>query len=280
MKSHEVPIEARPGWFRVEQGELLFECAGEGDAVVFLHGFGLDLRMWASQFKAFQSTFRVIRYDLRGFGRSSLPPVCKYAHEEDLQALLSHLGVTSAHVVGSSMGGRMALRFALACPKMVRSLVLADSALDGYPWSDEWQRRWKAMCETAKADGIAEAKRQWLEHPLFGSARTVPSCALLLSTMIGEYSGWHWRGTDTARSPSPALSERLHEICLPSLVITGAHDVPDFQAIGNRLAGGLPRAHREIIESSGHLVNLEAPDSFNRILLEFWRELKGHNSLR
>ena len=159
MKSPEAPIEAKAGWLQVPQGELSFECAGEGDAVVFLHGFGLDLRMWASQFEALQSTFRVIRYDLRGFGRSSVPPVCKYAHEDDLQALLSHLGVTSAHVVGSSMGGRMALRFAAAYPEMVQSLVLADSALDGYAWSDEWQRRWKAMCETAKAGGMAEAKR-------------------------------------------------------------------------------------------------------------------------
>ena len=275
MKSHEAPMEAKRGWLQVKEGELSFECAGEGDAVVFLHGFGLDLRMWNPQVEAFQSTFRVIRYDLRGFGRSSAPPVCKYAHEDDLKALLSHLGVTSAHVVGSSMGGRMALRFAAAYPKMVQSLALADSALDGYAWSEEWQRRWKAMCEIAKAGRMAQAKRQWLEHPLFASARMVPSCAFLLSTMIGEYSGWHWRGTDTARTPSPALSERLHEICSPALVITGARDVPDFHAIGNRLAAGLPRAHPEIIESSGHLVNLEAPDIFNQSLLEFWRGLKG-----
>ena len=280
MKSHQAPLGAKRGWLQVKQSGLSFECAGEGEVVVFLHGFGLDLRMWNSQFEAFQSTFRVIRYDLRGFGRSSAPPVCKYAHEDDLKALLSHLGVTSAHVVGSSMGGRMALRFAAAYPKMVQSLALADSALDGYAWSEEWQRRWKAMCETAKAGRIAEAKRQWFEHPLFDSARAVPSCASLLSTMIGEYSGWHWQGTDTALTPSPVLSERLHEICSPSRVITGARDIPDFQAIGNRLAARLPRTHREIIENSGHLVNLEAPDIFNRILLEFWRGLKEPNFLR
>lgn len=269
-----MPIEVNRGWLQVAQGELLFECAGEGDPVVFLHGFGLDLRMWTLQFEALQSTFRVIRYDLRGFGRSSVPPVSNYAHEDDLQALLLHLGVNSAHVVGLSMGGRMALRFAAAYPAMVQSLVLAASALDGYSWSDEWQRRWKAMGDTAKRDRMAEAKRQWLEHPRFSSACAVPSRALLISTMIDEYSGWHWRGTDMARTPSPALARRLETICPPCLVITGARDIPDFRAIGNLLAGGLPRARREIIASSGHMVNLEAPDIFHTILLGFWRRLK------
>ena len=275
MKSHEALTEDQRGWLQLEQGRLFFECAGEGDPVVFLHGFGLDLRMWTPQFETFQSAFRVIRYDLRGFGRSSVPPAHEYTHEDDLKALLSYLGVASAHVVGLSMGGRMALRFAASHPRMVQSLVLADSALDGHRWSDEWQSRWKAMCECAKADRIAEARRQWLEHPLFASARTISSCGLLLSMMIDDYSGYHWRGKDTSRAPSPTLAERLQEICIPSLVITGSRDIPDFQAIGNLLAERLPRARREIIEGSGHMVNLEAPEIFNRILLGFWRGLNG-----
>ena len=75
MKSHEALTEDQRGWLQLEQGRLFFECAGEGDPVVFLHGFGLDLRMWTPQFEALQSTLRVIRYDLRGFGRSSLSPI-------------------------------------------------------------------------------------------------------------------------------------------------------------------------------------------------------------
>lgn len=272
-EAHQAPIESQCGWLRIEQDELFFEWAGEGDPVVFLHGFGLDLRMWNPQFERFQSRFRVVRYDLRGFGRSTLPSVSEYAHEDDLKALLMHLRIRSAHIVGLSMGGRMALRFAAAHPQMVKSLVLADSAVDGHAWSPEWQRRWKAMCDSAKADRIDDAKRQWLQHPLFAPARAIPSCALLLSTMIDDYGGWHWQGRDTARTPSPALAKRLQEIRLPSLVITGSIDIPDFQAIGNLLATGLPRMRREIIEGSGHMVNLEAPESFNKVLSRFWQEL-------
>ena len=165
---------AKSGRFLVDDGDLFFESVGEGEAVVFLHGFGLDSRMWDPQFEVLQSTFRAIRYDFRGFGRSSLPPHNRYAHEDDLNALLSDLGSAPAHVVGLSMGGMMALRCAVAYPQSVRSLVLADSALDGHTWSDDWQTRWYGMREAAKTGQIAEAKRRWLEHPLFDSARADP----------------------------------------------------------------------------------------------------------
>jgi 3-oxoadipate enol-lactonase len=265
--------EPESGRFLVHEGALFFERAGSGEAVVFLHGFGLDSRMWAPQFEVLQSTFRVIRYDLRGFGRSSLPPSSGYAHEDDLNALLSSLGAAPAHIVGLSMGGRMALRFAAAYPQSVRSLVLADSALDGHGWSEDWQTRWNGMCHAARAGQLVDAKRRWLEHPLFDSARADPFSGSLLARMIHDYSGWHWHNVDTAPLPSPPLAERLGEIRMPSLVITGAHDTSDFQSIGNILAGTLPAGRRSIIKGSGHMVNLEAPREFNAALLAFWQGL-------
>jgi 3-oxoadipate enol-lactonase len=280
-------------WLRLSDGHLFFESAGKGEAVVFLHGFGLDSRMWepqyqalqskalqsqAVQYKALQSSFRVIRYDLRGFGRSSLPPAAGYAHEDDLNALLTKLGAAPAHVVGFSMGGQMALRFAAAYPQSVRSLVLADSALDGQTWSADWKARWTALCNAARAGQMTDAKRQWLEHPLFDSARSEPSRASLLAGMIEGYSGWHWHNRDTARIPSPPLAQRLGEIRVPSLVITGSNDLADFQIVGNVLAAGLPSVRRLNIEGSGHIVNLEAPNEFNNALLEFWEGNKTQES--
>jgi 3-oxoadipate enol-lactonase len=258
----------------MKSGELFFECAGEGDTVVLLHGFSLDLRMWTPQFEEFQKAHRVIRYDLRGFGRSTLPLDVSYSHEDDWRALMEHLGAKTAHVVGLSMGGRMALRFALAYPEMVSSLVLADSGLDGFAWSEDWQTRWNGICECTKAGRVGEGKRLWLEHPLLESARTDSACAALLSKMVDDYSGLHWAGKDAARVPTPPIAERLREIRSPSLVITGSRDIPDFQAIATLLVQELPNARREIIEGSGHMVNLEATDRFNKILEGFWRGLK------
>jgi len=263
---------AKSGRFPVNDGDLFYESAGDGQPVVFLHGFGLDSRMWAPQFEALKTAFRVIRYDLRGFGQSSLPPHNGYAHEDDLNALLSALGADPAHVVGLSMGGMMALRFALAYPQSVRSLVLADSALDGHSWSTDWQARWSGMREAAKAGQLAEAKRRWLDHPLFASVRADPLSASLLARMVEDYSGWHWHNKDTARVPSPAVADRLGEIRVPSLVITGAQDLADFHSIANLLAAKLPAVRRSIIPGSGHMVNLEAPQEFNATLLGFWQD--------
>lgn len=253
------------------QGELFFECAGSGDPIVLLHGFGLDVRMWDPQFDALRSSFRVIRYDLRGFGQSSLPTGVPYSHEDDLHALLVHLGVSRAHLVGLSMGGRMALRYALAYPNSVVTLVLAESALDGHVWSSQWQTRWQGICQAAKDGRLDDAKRQWLENPLFASARENPSLLALLSQMISDYSGWHWHHKDTAVVPSPVVAERLQTIQMPTLVLAGIHDVADFQSIANALTRQMPAVQRATIQGSGHLINLEAPAEFNSMLLSFFQ---------
>jgi pimeloyl-ACP methyl ester carboxylesterase len=260
------------GRLQVEGGEIYFESAGEGDSIVLLHGFGLDARMWEPQFDAFAPSHRVVRYDLRGFGRSSAPPPSPYSHEDDLKALLAHLEISRAHVVGLSMGGRMALRFAAAYPNAVRSLVLADPALDGQSWSEDWQKRWAEMCGAAKAGRIDDAKKSWLEHPLFDPARADTAIASLLATMIGDYSGWHWHNRDSARNPTPPLSQRLAEFLTPTLLITGDRDLPDFLGAAELLERALPNVRRWIVQGAGHMVNLEAPREFNEQLLKFWSE--------
>jgi 3-oxoadipate enol-lactonase len=262
----------RCGRISVAGGELSFEVAGDGEPVVFLHGFGLDSRMWEAQFQALREGFRLIRYDLRGFGRSSLPTV-QYGHEDDLYALLTHIAAVPAHVVGLSMGGRIALRFAAAYPGSIRSLVLADSALDGQLWTEDWQTRWTGICDAAKSGGVAEAKRLWLEHPLLATARADRSTLSMLAQMVDDYSGWHWHNSDTARVPAPSLATRLHEIRVPTLVVTGEDDLQDFQTVAATLARNLPGARRCVIEKAGHMVNLEAPEKFNAAIVKFWRSV-------
>jgi pimeloyl-ACP methyl ester carboxylesterase len=252
------------------QGHLSFEAAGAGAPVVFLHGFSLDSRVWTPQCDALRSRYRVIRYDLRGFGLSSAVPDTAYAHEDDLASLLGELRATPAHVVGHSMGGRMALRFASAYPGAVRSLALVASALDGHEWSEDWRSRWSHICTAAKAGMLAEARRQWFEHPLFESARASSTGASLLARMIDDYSGRHWQITDPARVPSPPLAERLAEIRVPALVVMGERDLPDFHRGADRLIKGLPAARYLQIPGAGHMVNLEAPQEVNAALVTFW----------
>jgi 3-oxoadipate enol-lactonase len=252
---------------RADGGWLQYAVAGEGDPVVFIHGFGLDFRMWDPQWTPFSARYRAIRYDLRGYGGSSLPDG-PYSHADDLLALIDFLGAGPVHLVGLSLGGRVALRVAGQKPAAVRSLTLADPAMDGHAWSGDWLQRWNKMTEAAKRGDLHEAKRQWREHILFDPARGLPEVVGPLHTMVDRYSGWHLGHPDPGSSPEPPVAEVLSGISIPTLVLVGEHDLPDFQAIAQRLAKELPNATLRIIAGSGHMSNMEAPRVFNELVHE------------
>jgi pimeloyl-ACP methyl ester carboxylesterase len=254
--------------FPCSGGWLQYEAVGEGDPVVFLHGFGLDIRMWDAQWPVFTSLYRAIRYDMRGYGRRSSLPDGPYSHADDLTALIDFLRARPAHLIGLSLGGRFALRLAAQEPAAVRSLTLADPALDGHAWSDDWMRRWRRIVELAKAGDTAGAKQLWLQHPLFEPAREHADVARALKVMVESYSCWHWQRSDTETAPVRPVAEALATMSIPTLVIVGERDLPDFQVIARRLATEMPNASLKVIAGSGHMTNLEAPAVFNELVLE------------
>jgi 3-oxoadipate enol-lactonase len=248
-------------------GALQYAVAGDGHPVIFIHGFGLDSDMWAPQWPVFVESHRAIRCDLRGYGRSSMPGG-PYSHVDDLLALMDFLESRPAHLVGLSMGGRYALRVAQAAPAAVRSLTLADTALDGHAWSDEWLQRWRLMSEAAKAGDIGGARELWLHHGLFSPAREQPSVAAALEAMIERYSGWHWWQRDPDAGPKRPTADVLSTIAVPTLMIVGERDLPDFQDIAQRVVQGMPNVRLCTIAGAGHMSNMEAPEEFNRLVLE------------
>ena len=263
--------KSAPG-LRFEQptGWLQYEVAGDGDPVVFLHGFGLDAAMWDPQWAIFSASYRAIRYDLRGYGASSAP-AGPYSHVDDYLALTEFLRARPAHLVGLSMGGRYALRVAVQNPEAVRSLTLADTALDGHTWSPEWLQLWQRITQAARRDDIAGARQLWLKHPLFGPAGHQPAVAAALETMVARYSGWHWREKDPDGTPAPPTAEVLATISVPTLMIVGELDLPDFRNIAQRIAADMPHVTLRTIAKSGHMANLEAPREFNDLVLEHLR---------
>jgi 3-oxoadipate enol-lactonase len=164
-------------------GRIYYEVVGLGDPIVFIHGFTLDHTMWQPQTDFFSKNHQVITYDAHGFGKSSLPNG-PYDHAEDLHALLEYLHVEQAHIVGLSMGGRIATNFTLAYPEMVKSLALMDSALDGYKSEVDWNVH-------AKEEGLKKAKENWLSHELFAVTQKRPEVVSALRKIIENYSGWH-----------------------------------------------------------------------------------------
>ena len=248
---------------------LHYQVAGEGAPVVFIHGLGLDLRMWDDQFQIFTARYRVIRYDLRGFGKSAPQTDERFLHAEDLHALLGFLDVPKPNVIGLSLGGTIALQYALLYPDGLFSLILVDSALDGFDWSNEWEDAYSAIRERAAQAGASAANQMWLEHDLFGPAREQPDCRSRLAQMVGESSGWTWTNKSSARGIRPPSAERLGDIHVPALVIVGERDLPDFQRIADILAAGIPGAHKVVMKGVGHMSNMEGPGEFNRIVMGF-----------
>jgi pimeloyl-ACP methyl ester carboxylesterase len=250
---------------RVPGGELYYEVEGDGAAVVLVHGLALDARMWDDQAPALEDIASVVRYDLRGFGRSTRDADTVYSHADDLWRLLDHLEIDTTVLVGLSMGGRVVVEATLAAPERVRALVLLDAVLDGVPWDPAAQRGMRAIGEGLRSGGLDEAKAAWLRHDFFAAARRTPELARRLDEMVGDYSGINWTTADP-HAPHPDSIELLATITAPTTVVCGELDVPGFQEMSDVLADRIAGARKVTVPDAGHMVNMEAPEAVNALL--------------
>jgi len=246
---------------------------GAGQPVVLLHGHTLDLRVWDEQAPIWAGAgYRVIRYDQRGHGRSGSPP-CGYRfgdHAADLAALLRGLGAAPAHVVGLSKGGGIALELALRSPGLLRSLTLVGPLVPDYPLSAELLDSFKQLARAIRTDGVERAVRGgWLRHPLIASAHSLPAVRQRVEAMLQAFPAGEYFATarDQADRDWKAV-DRLAEIAVPTLVVTGEHDVPDFAAMARLVAERIPGCRLAIVPGCGHLVPLERGDDLARLVLE------------
>lgn len=254
---------------------LYYEEAGAGRVVVLIHGFTLDTRMWDDQFQSLAQNFRVIRYDLRGFGQSAVPTDEPYSHVDDLRALLDYLDIQQASLVGLSKGGGVALDFALTYPHRTQSLALIDTILGGFAWSAAGSARDGLVWEEARSGGIPAARKSWFTHPLFAPAQRQPAVAAALMRIIDEYSGWHFVNANPERGIEPPAAQRLSELKIPVLALVGEYDLPDFLQITELICQEIPQAQKVVIPGAGHMANMEAPEKVTQELLIFLKTSKG-----
>jgi len=262
-----------------------YEDAGEGPVVVLIHGYGADLRLWDAQVSPLKEAgFRVIRYDVRGHGRSMIAPD-GYTFENysaDLRDLLDRLnverpatetlGVEAVHVMGLSMGGGIALQFALDYAKRVLSLTLVDSALPGFTYGDETTTHIQNFMQAVRSDGARQAiDRIWLEHPFFDGVRRDPERFASVRDILLDFQAPDMRDGARPADYRPDIAGRLTEITAPTLVVAGENDVPDFRLIADVLAENIPHARLAIIPDCCHLPPVEKPEEFNETLVSFLR---------
>ncbi len=253
---------------------MYYEVAGNGRPLVLIHAGFLDSRMWDEQFQLFAQHYKVIRYDVRGFGKSDRPRE-KFSDAADLLALLKHLNVDMATLIGVSNGGRIALDFSVQHSKMVEALVLVGTGVSGYEVSgpdedkiwEEFDKQMKPQEGLVKENRIREAVE--MDVDTWASAQNPESRSRIFTTALDNSHILTEHPGKFQVSPNPPAFKRLSEIRVPTLLIVGDRDVQGMQLIAERLHGMVAGSKKVVIHGGDHITNMSKPAEFNRTVLEF-----------
>ena len=247
-----------------------YEEAGRGPVVVFLHGGALDRREWDDQM-VLADRFRVIRVDARGHGRSETP-MEPFRQCDDIAALLGHLGVERAALVGLSMGAGAATDTALEHPHLVSHLVVCGAGTNEPTFVDPWMLDIQRQMAEAQARLDAPA---WIELALrqgvIGPYRDKAEKSVedRCRRMITDTVSNHVKPGMTTPTHVKGSWERLGEIKVPALGVIGTLDAPDHHAMVERFVRNVPGARKAEIEGAAHVVNMDRPDAFNELLTQY-----------
>jgi pimeloyl-ACP methyl ester carboxylesterase len=253
----------------VNGASLAYDMSGNGPAVVFVGGGGsLDRRMWEEQAAALSDRCRIVRYDIRGIGGSSRADA-PFSHSEDLHALLAHLGLGPAFIVGLSFGAGIAIDLALDHPDHVKGLILVAPGL-----SNEKDDNLKPALEAAgfaRTNGMAALAEAMVSIPAVLTSASAAVRERVKALYVDNADVFesdfamvrYWQPT------WPPAADRISSIDKATLVVIGDHDSEQVHATAHKLAGAISHARCVVIEGAGHLVSLDAPDAFTSAVVDF-----------
>jgi pimeloyl-ACP methyl ester carboxylesterase len=262
-------IEINSGMVDVAGGKLFYEAASRLDTdevVVLIHDGLLHSVTWEEQIGPMSRLYKVVTYDRRGYGRSSISKE-PYSDLEDLGLVFKQLGIDRAVLIGMSAGGRLAIDFTIAHPERVTALVLVGPVVSGFSYTDHFMSRGGHLEPSVVADPEAwrsywfnvdpysiftgnEAARQRARQALAANPHNLDSRRQFL------------------RRP-PSAMDQLGTISVPALLVAGEYDIPDVHAHIGAIDAGVPDSRRVVVSDAGHLVPLEQPEEFNRLVLGF-----------
>ncbi len=267
------------GYAEVNGARLYYETAGSGLPLVMIHAGIADCRMWDHEFDAFACSHRVLRYDMRGYGKS-LPVAGAFNLQDDLTTLLETLEIPApAILMGCSMGGGLAIDYALDKPDKTSALILVGSGPAGLELEAEEPVALFAQSEAAfqagELDRVAELDmRIWFD----GMGRRPEDVdvearrkAYEMARLVTEHE-LKDLGEHTRESSGKAAVERLHELTMPVLVVVGENDLPYLRLAAEFMVERLPNATKVLIPNAGHLPNMEHPGLFAATLVQFLAE--------
>ncbi len=259
----------------INGSELYYQIAGDGPPILLVHARLTDSRSWDAVWDRFAEQYTVIRYDLRGHGKSTMP-AGSYSHAADLVELLDRLEIERVHLVGHSMGGEIAIDVALTHPERVLSLIPVACAPSGYNWSPDLNPRWDAIFEALERDDFDGAVELDLQFWVDGPHRSADMISPAIREQVRQMDLANWRSLADYRMHAqpqppaePPAAARLHEITAPTLVLAGTADVPDVLASADLLAAQIPGAEKVILAEVGHMLPMEQPERFHQHVDQF-----------
>ena len=271
------------GYAQVNKTKLYYEIVGKGEPLVLIHGSFGDRRFWDLQFLELSKKYKVIRYDIRGYGKSAVPDSNElYRDVDDLKALLDFLGIKKAHFCGLSLGSFIVIDLALAYPDKCLSLIpigprVAGDGTDEYKTANADSVRTIIATTTniVRTKGAKEATDYlWTGNHAMGRCVISPNTRAAMLTMGYEYSWWRYLYPSKREFAFPAAIKHLNEIKIPTLVVTAEDDLPLCKEVAAILAKGISGAKLISIKHAGHMMNMDQPKEFNKAISDFIDRVK------
>jgi pimeloyl-ACP methyl ester carboxylesterase len=261
-----VPVDT--GYVLVDGGKLFYELAGSGKNIVLLHDGMVNREIWDEQFPLLTKMYRVVRYDRRGYGKSS-DPETKFSNINDLNQLFIQLKIDKAIIFGMSSGGRLAIDFTLTYPEKVTGLVLVGAVVSGFGYTSHMYTRGGHFDPQKITDPVKVNEYFIKDDPyeIYSENTAAKEKVMKLLPLLA-------RQNSVPTQPAARVAVRfLSEIKVPALILVGEYDIPDVHAHAGVINAGIANSKREIIQRSGHLIPVEQPALFNEAIITFLNKL-------
>lgn len=267
------------GTINVNGTNLYYEMAGEGLPVILGHAGFVDSGMWDAQWEALAARYKVIRYDMRGYGQSDLAP-SPVVRRDELYGVMRALDIDRAALIGCSLSGEMMLDFALEHPERVSALTLVSAVPSGFEMQGEPPAALFEMIGAVQQGDVERASELQIRIWVDGQFRQpeqvdadVRQRAAEMNLIAVKNGTWATAESQPLNPLTPPAATRLHEIGVPTLVIAGALDHPEILRAADVLVSGIDGAQKLIIADSAHVPNMEKPAEFNTAVLRFLNAL-------
>jgi pimeloyl-ACP methyl ester carboxylesterase len=273
-------LQTKSGFVNSGNARLYYETAGQGIALVMIHAGVADSRQWNNEFAAFARHYQVVRYDMRGYGKSE-PVGGEFNHMDDLVAVLNALNLQEPVVImGCSMGGGLAMDFALTHPSRTRALIMVGSAPSGLeldvPAPAKFAEVEKAF-EAGDLDLVSELETQvWFD----GTGRTPEQVDQAMRKLLYEMNRqalaheMKQLGKRLPNTQVPAF-DRLSALEIPVLIVIGEHDTPYILAAADYMIERVQSVEKVIIKDAAHLPNMDHPEEFQSHITRFLEGLSS-----